>query len=87
MQDTVSAIKRAGMVERAETIACGDGRSRSLNPAFVRWLMGIRPSGTPARVHGNAIVPQVAAAFIAAAQDVIRAIDLEPPLEGLEDAP
>jgi DNA (cytosine-5)-methyltransferase 1 len=59
-------------VNGCQFIECPDGKWRALPPPRVRWL----GNGIPARIsklraYGNAIVPQVAAEFIAAYMEVI----------------
>ena len=57
-----------GFWSDAEWIACTDGKSRPVGPGSFPLGHGIPRRASKLRAYGNAIVPQVAAEFIAATQ-------------------
>lgn len=56
----------------AEWVLCRDGKARALEPGTCPVADGAPTRMGTLRAYGNAIVPQVAAAFIASAMDVFR---------------
>ena len=63
-----------------EWIACADGKTRRIEPGLSPLADGIPSRVAQLRGFGNSIVPQVAAVFIAAADEAIKTASLE--LEG-----
>ena len=62
-----------GFWSDAEWIACTDGKSRPVGPGSFPLGHGIQRRPSKLRAYGNAIVPQVAAAFIIAATEAMTA--------------
>jgi DNA (cytosine-5)-methyltransferase 1 len=65
-QRTAGPTSMAGFWSDAEWIACTDGKARPVGPGSFPLGHGIRNRASKLRAYGNAIVPQVAAEFIAA---------------------
>jgi DNA (cytosine-5)-methyltransferase 1 len=61
----------AGFWSDAEFIPCTDGKSRPVEPGTFPLAHGIPGRVGRLRAYGNAIVPQVAAEFIAASNDAV----------------
>lgn len=66
----------AGFWSPYDFVPCADGASRRVEPGTFPLAHGIPPRVVRLRAYGNAIVPEVAAEFIAAYMEVRRVADL-----------